>query len=326
MEVNSKLREYIQDNILSKYDNKYSIDGVERIEYVLKRSEEIIDENNLNIDYDLLFTAICYHDLRVDNNEEKHELSSANYMYNDERLKQFFDNEQLEKIKEAIEDQRANLASEPRNIYGKILSSASRNTTVGQCFERSYKYGKAHNPEASEDEIFEKAYEALNNKFGQNGYAKFYFNDPTYERFLSNIRILLSNKKNFIEKHKEYIQNGEQKEHVHSIIIIKKDNKFLNYYDERWHTYLFPNIKGNNIEDIKEKYNVNEVKYLFDKVHEKYSVPNNEVRTYHHYFFEVKGDVDGEYYSLDELLTINSVKENNNDIIGFLQEYYKSNA
>lgn len=66
-------------------------------------------------------------------------------------------------------------------------------------------------------------------------------------------------------------------EHVHSIILIKKGDKYLNYFDERWGMYLFPNIKGNDIEEIKDKYNTNNVKYLFDKVHEKYSIPNNEL-------------------------------------------------
>ena len=39
-------------------------------------------------------------------------------------------------------------------------------------------------------------------------------------------------------------------EHVHSIILIKKGDKYLNYFDERWGMYLFPNIKGNDIEII----------------------------------------------------------------------------
>ena len=38
---------------------------------------------------------------------------------------------------------------------------------------------------------------------------------------------------------------------VYSIIIIKKDNKYLNYFDENWGIYLFPNIKGNNIDFFK---------------------------------------------------------------------------
>ena len=107
-------------------------------------------------------------------------------------------------------------------------------------------------------------------------------------------------------------------EHVHSIIIIKKDNKFLNYFDERWGMYLFPNIKGNDIEEIKNKYNTDKVTLLFDKVHDKYSIPHEENRTYHHYFYEVDEDIDGEYFTLDELLE----KENNEDIISYVKEYY----
>ena len=97
-------------------------------------------------------------------------------------------------------------------------------------------------------------------------------------------------------------------EHVHSIILIKRGDKYLNYFDERWGMYLFPNIKGNDIEEIKNKYNTNNVKYLFDKVHEKYSIPNKETRTYHHYVYEV--------------LQKEKVKENNGDIIKFIEEFY----
>lgn len=50
-------------------------------------------------------------------------------------------------------------------------------------------------------------------------------------------------------------------EHIHSIIIIKKNNKFLNYYDERWKMYLFPNIKGNDIEEVK-KHNEDIINYI----------------------------------------------------------------
>ena len=113
-------------------------------------------------------------------------------------------------------------------------------------------------------------------------------------------------------------------EHVHSIILIKRGYKYLNYFDERWGMYLFPNIKGNDIEEIKNKYNTNNVKYLFDKVHEKYSIPNKEVKTYHHYFYEVDKDINGEYFSLNALLQKEKVKENNGDIIKFIEEFYNN--
>ena len=198
--INLELKEYIEKNILPLYEHNYIGDGSDRIGYVINRSNQIIEENNLNIDQNILYTAISYHDIRKNNYESGHELISAEIMYNDEFLKTFFTEEERLIIKEAIEDQRAKLEGEPRNIYGKILSSASRNSTVEQCLERSYNYGKKKNPNATNEELFEGAYKALSSKFGENGYAKFYFKDKTYEQFLQDIRELLSDKNKFIER------------------------------------------------------------------------------------------------------------------------------
>ena len=123
-----------------------------------------------------------------------------------------------------------------------------------------------------------------------------------------------------------YKRIGDIMEHIHSIIIIKKENKYLNYYDDRWKTYLFPNIKGNDIEEIKNMYHTENVELLFDKVHDKYSPPNKEVKTYHHYFYIVKEDINGEYFTLDELLSIEKVRENNSDVIGYIREYFDKNS
>jgi hypothetical protein len=118
-------------------------------------------------------------------------------------------------------------------------------------------------------------------------------------------------------------------EHVHSILIIKDGNKYYNYYDNRWNMLLFPNIKGNNIDDIKkyllDTFNIStdNITLLFDKVHDKYSIPHEENRTYHHYFYyvDIKLD-DNNYYTLDELLEDDKVKENNSDIVSYIKEYY----
>ena len=39
-------------------------------------------------------------------------------------------------------------------------------------------------------------------------------------------------------------------EHISSIILIKKDNKYLDYYDEWLNMYLFLNMKENDKENI----------------------------------------------------------------------------
>ena len=72
--------------------------------------------------------------------------------------------------------------------------------------ERTYTYGKRLNPNLTDEELFERAYNVLVDKFGENGYAKFYFKDSEYERFLKNIRKLLIDKEKFIKIQREYIE------------------------------------------------------------------------------------------------------------------------
>lgn len=205
MNIDERLKEYIEANIIPLYDDNYIGDGKDRVNYVISRAITIIEENELDVDWNILYVAIAYHDIRSNNSEENHELASASIMYEDEFLKEIFTEEERITIKEAIEDQRAKSEGEPRSIYGKILSSASRNSSVEQCLKRSYYYGKKKNPNASDEELFEGAYNALLNKFGENGYARFYFKDSTYEEFLKEIRDLLSNKELFIVTQREYI-------------------------------------------------------------------------------------------------------------------------
>jgi len=145
--------------------------------------------------------------LRKNTNEKDHEKISAEIMFNDKILKKYFSDKERIIIKEAIEDQRAKMEKEPRSIYGKILSSASRNSSVEQCLRRSYNYGKKINPDATDEEIFEGSYKALVKKFGKDGYAKFYFKDSTYEKFLKELRDLLSNKEEFIKVQKNIVKN-----------------------------------------------------------------------------------------------------------------------
>lgn len=210
MIIDNKLKKYIEENIFPLYENNFIGDGKDRIEYVINRSLSIIKENNLDVDYNILYTVISYHDIRKDNTEESHEIVSAKIMYEDNFLLNFFTGDQRIIIKEAIEDQRAQNKNEPRNIYGKILSSASRNSSVEQCLKRSYNYGKKKNPTATDEELFENSYKAIKDKFGEHGYAKFYFKDSTYEKFLKDIRELLKDKENFINTQKNYIFKKEK--------------------------------------------------------------------------------------------------------------------
>lgn len=205
--VNENLKKYVENEILPEYQKNEEAHGRSHIEYVIKRSFELVKENQLSVDENMVYLIAAYHDIGHHIDRKNHEKVSAEIMEKDQNLIQFFHPEQLQIIKEAIEDHRASAEEEPRSIYGKIVSSADRNSSIEQCFERTYSYGKKHTPEASAKELYERAYEVLKKKFGKDGYAKFFFKDETYEKFLKDIRELLEDKEKFIACQKAYIES-----------------------------------------------------------------------------------------------------------------------
>ena len=117
-------------------------------------------------------------------------------------MKNYFTNDQVKIIKEAIEDHRASLEYEPRSIYGKIVSSADRNTSVEMSLKRSHDFQIKDNPNSPFEVLVENSYQKLNSKFGTGGYAKMYIKDQLYEDYLKEMQNLLSNKDNFAKAYK----------------------------------------------------------------------------------------------------------------------------
>ena len=76
---------------------------------------------------------------------------------------------------------------------------------------KKFTFNKKLHPEYDDEKTFEECHFHLNDKFGENGYAKFFFKDEEYEKFLKDIRELLSDKKIFIETQKNYINELKAK-------------------------------------------------------------------------------------------------------------------
>lgn len=206
MQINEKLKEYIENNVFPEYDKNEKGHNIDHIKYVINRSFELINENKLDVNHDMVYVIAAYHDIGHHIDSKTHEIISADIMSKDKKLKEFFNEEELKTIKEAIIDHRASSKEDPRSIYGKIVSSADRNNTVEDCLLRTYTYGKKLNPNASDQELFERAYDVLVKKFGEGGYAKFFFKDKQYEDFLKELRNLLKDKQSYIETQKQYIK------------------------------------------------------------------------------------------------------------------------
>ncbi len=204
--INEELKKYIEENIFPEYSKNEPAHALGHIQYVIGRSFELVNENHLDVNPNIVYTVAAYHDIGHHIDSKTHEIISADMMFKDESLKKFFNDEERQIIKEAIEDHRASAKDDPRSIYGRIVSSADRNNTVEACLRRTYTYGKKLDSNATDEELFLRAYDVLQNKFGKNGYAKFYFKDSQYEKFLKELRELLKDKGKYISTQREYIK------------------------------------------------------------------------------------------------------------------------
>ena len=196
--IHKELTDYLNEVLQFHYSQNDKGHGIEHAEYVINRSFKFAEEVE-NINYEMVFCVAVYHDVAHHNDAKNHEILSAKMLIQDNGLKQFFTNEQIRIMSEAVEDHRSSMNGEPRSIYGKIVSSADRNTDVVTTLKRCYSYNRKHYSKLSEDEVIEQCRIFNIKKFGINGYArtKMYFDDKAYDKYLNDITTLALDKEKF---------------------------------------------------------------------------------------------------------------------------------
>lgn len=201
MKINLELKKYIEEKILILYDDNSSGHGLEHINSVIRRSFELVDEFNLDVDLNMIYVIAAFHDIGYKINPDKHEEVSSDIFINNMDMKKFFDEKQINIIAEAIIDHRASLEYEARSIYGKVISSADREISVENMLKRSILFQadkhKKENPTIYQ--IIEYSYQKLSRKYGKDGYAKMYFPDKKYYNYLKKIQEILEDKDKFIQ-------------------------------------------------------------------------------------------------------------------------------
>lgn len=203
--MNNELVQYIENEIFLLYNRNEEGHGINHIKTVIKRSLELAKD--YDVDIDMVYTIASYHDLGHYIDRKTHEIISAEIFMKDEKIRQWFTDEQRSIIKEAIEDHRASSNHEPRTIYGKIISTADRTIIdIDNTIKRTYYYGKRNYINLSEEEQIERIYQHLIEKYGENGYAKVYLEDKEFEEALDKLRHALSNKEEFIKRVKKVVK------------------------------------------------------------------------------------------------------------------------
>ena len=211
MHVTKELKDYIEQQILPIYEKNDTGHGIEHIKYVVKRSLEFANQFP-HINLDMVYAIASFHDVAHHIDKDKHEILSAKLFYENEKMKDFFDDKQRIIIKEAIEDHRASLEYEPRSDYGKIISSADRTTNIESVLKRTHSYTIKHYRDLDLFQMVERSYNHMLKKYGGNGCAKNYCYDKDYEQFKQDVEKILKNKWKFTRKYLEVNEIMDLKE------------------------------------------------------------------------------------------------------------------
>ncbi len=274
--VNPKLKKYVEEVIYPEYKKNDSGHDINHINYVTRRSfkfAEMVEDEEINSD--MVYVIAAYHDIGHHINSEKHEKVSAKIFYDDKFMKNHFKDEKIRIIiKEAIEDHRASSKTEPRSIYGKIVSSADRMTSLEEIFKRtlSYRIKIAH--KSNIYEIMDESKEHVRNKFGKEGYAaeNMYFPDSEFEELAVVVESITADPTKFKNRYIEVNNIGDNEDYIQYIFSEVKKNPELSLDQKFFYTYnkLITNKTFEEVKDlIKTKNNINEMEYYLKDVDPK---------------------------------------------------------
>ncbi|MCF0194811.1 MAG: HD domain-containing protein [Bacteroidaceae bacterium] len=180
------LREYIEAEVLPRYD---AFDGAHRrdhAEMVIGQSLEMA--RRYGLDEDMAYAIAAYHDTGMCEGREQHHRVSGRIVREDERLREWFGDEEIEMMAQAVEDHRASSDHEPRSIYGRVVAEADRFIDADTIIRRTVQYGHDHYPELSHEEQYVRMVEHLRKKYYYGGYLKLWFKDSPNASRLEALR------------------------------------------------------------------------------------------------------------------------------------------
>ena len=153
------LQEYIEQTILPQYD---AFDGGHKrdhAEAVIRESLQLARAHNA--DEQMAYVIAAYHDLGLRFDREKHHIYSGEILMADSTLRQWFTEEQLLVMRDAVEDHRASGKNPPRTIYGAIVAEADRQIIPETVIARTMAYSAKLYPDGDFETLYARSREHL---------------------------------------------------------------------------------------------------------------------------------------------------------------------
>ena len=183
----------METKILPQYADFDKAHNMEHVTRVIRRSLDLARKTGA--DLNMVYAIAAYHDLGLSGPRAIHHLTSGKILIADARLKRWFSTDQLQMMKEAVEDHRASASRAPRSIYGKIVAEADRDIDPEMVIRRTIQYGLANYPELDTEGQWRRFMQHMDEKYSVNGYIRLWIQGSENERKLNELRKLITEPK-----------------------------------------------------------------------------------------------------------------------------------
>lgn len=184
--VNLELMAFIERQILPQYANFDKSHQLAHVNSVIRNS--LIIARKAGVDINMAYTIAAYHDIGLSGPRAIHHLTSGKILMADQRLRKWFNEQQILIMKEAVEDHRASASHAPRSIYGKIVAEADRDLDPETVFRRCVQFGITNYPNADYGEQWKEFLKHMREKYSEEGYIKLWIQGSPNEEKLREVR------------------------------------------------------------------------------------------------------------------------------------------
>ena len=193
MQVSLDLMEFIEQQILPRYNQFDPAHNISHANAVIRRSLQIADK--IGADPNMVYVVAAYHDLGLSGPRAIHHVTGAKILAADKRLCKWFSTEQIRIMQEAVADHRASAAHAPRSLYGRIVAEADRDLRPEIVFRRTVQFGLSHYPELDQEQQWERFKQHIQHKYGPSGYIHLWIENSENQTNLAQLRKIISDEK-----------------------------------------------------------------------------------------------------------------------------------
>lgn len=191
MAIYCELTEYVEQKIIPLYNTFDKAHDVSHVRMVIDESLDLAIK--YSVDESMAYVIAAYHDTGLCHGREIHHIVSGEILMNDKRLYDWFSQEDMLLMKEAVEDHRASSDHAPRSLYGCIIAEADRIIDTEITLRRTVQYGLQHNYAASREWHYLRFREHLMKKYAPGGYLKLWLPESKNASRLRELQAVIMN-------------------------------------------------------------------------------------------------------------------------------------